>query len=315
MIAAKPRVVFFGNSEGVFSNRHYRALTQSAGRIVAVVDTPAARRTSTNPAKGEYEPFTKAAAKTKIPVFAPENPNDPGFVETIKGIKPDLFLAVGYIKIMKSELLAAPRIMAANFHASLLPAYRGKHPVFWALRNGEKSVGLTVHVMDARLDTGGILYQVRIRTRRKDTVAGLYDRIMRKSVGLIPRLVADAGHGRLRPRLQPRRGASYFSSATEGDFRLDWKEEAATLCRRICATPGKCFFDWEKKRVFVNDAEWMTGQSRAKPGTLIRVGRQACWMATGKGVLKLVSATVTPGRRETMATFCAHNRIAAGQRL
>ena len=57
-----------------------------------------------------------------------------------------------------------PKLVAANFHASLLPAYRGKHPLFWALRHGELWTGLTVHVMAPGFDTGEILYQIRVRT-------------------------------------------------------------------------------------------------------------------------------------------------------
>ncbi len=71
---------------------------------------------------------------------------------------PDMFVAVGYTDLLRAPLLAVPRILAANFHASLLPAYRGRHPVFWALRHGERWAGLTVHVMDEGFDTGDVLY-------------------------------------------------------------------------------------------------------------------------------------------------------------
>ena len=103
------------------------------------------------------------------------------------------------LSLLKAEILAVPRLLAANFHASLLPAYRGKHPLFWALRNGERWTGLTVHVMDGGLDTGDILYQVRVRTRRDDTVASLYDRVIGRSLPLVGRLIADAEAGQAAP--------------------------------------------------------------------------------------------------------------------
>jgi len=74
--------------------------------------------------------------------------------------------------------------------------------VFWALRHGERWSGMAVHMMDRGLDTGGILYQVRVRTRQDDTVESLYDRILKRSSNLMRRLIDDAGRGRLRPRAQ-----------------------------------------------------------------------------------------------------------------
>ena len=179
------RVVFFGSSPNIFSNRHYAALEQSPCDIVAVVDTPAKARSSTNTVRSSFQPFTDKAVSSGIPVFEPNSPNEFDFVREIGRLEPDLFIAVGYIRLLKEDILSVPRVMAMNFHASLLPAYRGKHPVFWALRHGEKSAGLTVHAMDPHLDTGDILYQVRVRTRRRDTVAALYDRIMDASTRLV----------------------------------------------------------------------------------------------------------------------------------
>jgi methionyl-tRNA formyltransferase len=138
-----------------------------------------------------------------------------------------MILAVGYPKILKQPVLSIPRLVPVNFHASLLPAYRGKHPVFWCLRNDERWSGLTVHVMDPGIDTGDILYQVRVPTRKNDTVHTLYDRIMVKSVKLVPRLVQDAESGVLIRTPQQEAGKSYFSSIREEDYRLCWSQDRA----------------------------------------------------------------------------------------
>jgi methionyl-tRNA formyltransferase len=107
-------------------------------------------------------------------------------------------------------LLEVPRLLAANFHASLLPAYRGLHPLYWALQIGERWVGLTVHVIDSGIDTGDILYQVRVPVEPGDSVSRLYDRVMAESVPLVPRLITDAVAGTLVRRPQGAEGASYY---------------------------------------------------------------------------------------------------------
>ena len=171
---------------------------------------------------------------------------------------------------MKAEILAVPRIVSANVHASLLPAYRGRSPVFWALRHGEH-----VQRPDDPLDgrsawiTGDLLYQVRVRTRKNDTVASLYDRIIAKGVKLVPRLIADAERGRLPRKSQPESGGSYFSAAKEADFRLDWSRGSEELRRWISCTPGQCFTDVGGQRVFFLDAKIAANPREAAPGTLL----------------------------------------------
>jgi methionyl-tRNA formyltransferase len=205
------RVVFFGNSEGAFSNRHFEALLTLPCAIVGVADVPPARRTSTNTAVAATN-FSSTAKDLGIPAFEPASPNTPDFIAAMQRLKPDVFLVVGYTNLLKPELLAVPRLLAANFHASLLPAYRGKHPLYWALQNGEKRVGLTVHVMDQGLDTGDILYQVCEAVLPGDTVADLYEKIMIQSVPLVSRLLADAEAGMLRREPQGTEGASYYGA-------------------------------------------------------------------------------------------------------
>jgi methionyl-tRNA formyltransferase len=284
------RVIFFGNSESVFSNRHFEALRETPCIVAGVVDVPPNKRSSTNTRALEGASFVASARERSIPIFEPTSPNAPEFVNALRALAPDLFIAVGYMNLLKPEVLAVPRIVAANFHASLLPAYRGKHPLFWALRNGERSVGLTVHVMDPHFDTGDILYQIRVRTRKNDTVASLYDRVMARSVPLVARLIADAERGptpRLRRQPQPTRGASYYSSVREEDFPLDWSRDAEQLRRWIQTSPGQCFCDIAGRRVFFMDAAVVPRKRSVRAGTLIEIGRNSVTIAAGKHALRV----------------------------
>jgi methionyl-tRNA formyltransferase len=291
------RVVFWGSSDGVFSNRHYAALVTSGCRIAAVVDVPAARRSTTNAARLDGRSFLQHARENGIPIHEPEKPNAPDFVETMRALDPDLFVAVGYMLLLKEPLLSVPRIAAANFHASLLPAYRGKHPVFWALRAGETWCGLTVHQMNAGLDTGDIMFQVRVPVRDGDSVAALYDRIMAESVPLAARLVSAAAGGNIPRTPQPQEGASYFGATNDADFRLDWRMDAATIVRWIKATPGKCWVAAGGEKLFAGDARVLsdrtTGAER-RPGCVLRAGADGCEVQAGSGVV-LVQGLRGPG--------------------
>jgi methionyl-tRNA formyltransferase len=311
------KVVFFGSSQNTFSNRFYEALGQAACEMAAAVDVPPAKRSSTNPARNaEATDFARDAARRGLPVYEPANPNAPEFVAAVRSLAPDLFLAVGYMLRLGPEMLAVPRIVSANVHASLLPAYRGRSPVFWALRNGERYSGLTIHVMDDRLDTGDLLYQVRVRTRRDDTVASLYDRIIAKGLSLVPRLIADARRGRLPRKAQPTEGGSYFSAAREADFCVDWSEGAEKLSRWINITPGKCFATIRGERVYLWGAK-VAARSLDMPaaGTLLKIAAAGCTIAAGQGAVRLGRVQLASGRQLSLSDFCRQAGLTAGDLL
>jgi len=309
------RVVFFGNSTTVFSARHFYALLDTPADLEAVVDVPPHRRGSTNPATDNRPSFVEYARQRGIPAFEPASPNDPPFVAAAAKLGPDLFIAAGYILILKEEILRVPRILSANFHASLLPDYRGKHPVFWALRSGEKWAGLTAHAMDPGIDTGDILYQVKVRTRHGDTVASLYDRIIDQSVTLVERLVADAACGSIPRRPQPKGQGAYYSSTTEDDFRIDWSCPAEQVRRYITVSPGQCFAEIGGRRVFFHDARLEREEVSARPGTLLRLGRTRAVVSTGWGAVSLGRVQVEQGSVESMTILCHRLGLSPGDRL
>jgi methionyl-tRNA formyltransferase len=290
------RAVFWGSSDSVFSHRHFHALQDADCRVVGVVDVPPARRSSTNAARPHSESFVTVAQRQGIPVFEPASPNTPAFIEQMQRLSPDLFCAAGYMLLLKPPILGVPRVITANFHASLLPAYRGKHPVFWALRHGESWCGLTVHEMGPALDTGDIIFQVRVPVLESDSVSALYDRIMSESVPLVSRLVACVSAGSVPRTPQPAEGASYFGATAEKEFRLDWSMEAGVLARWINATPGQCFMDIGAYRLFFLDARVADPAGKTEPGTLTRMTQEYAEIATGNGGIRACRVRNSEGR-------------------
>ena len=297
-------VVFWGNSQSLFSGRHFQALLAARCRLAAVVDVPPTKQDSTNPLPEGVPDFVDTADQMGIPALAPADPGDLEFLAQLRSLAPDLFLAAGYSLILKSPTLAIPRLGAVNFHASLLPDYRGKHPVFWALRDGRSWAGLTVHRMDSGIDTGDIIYQVKVRTRRDDTVASLYDRIMDRSVALAGRLVADAERGSIPHYPQPARKGSYFSSIKEDDFRIDWTWPAEKIRRHIAMSPGQCFARLGGQRLFFYRAGTVKETKEDRPGAILKLGRSRCTIAAGEGAVWIGRARTDGGDEGSMVSCC-----------
>lgn len=308
-------VVFFGNSESLLSNVIFEYLLVYGARFLAAADAPPSSRISTNSAREGFS-WRGYSARKGIPVFEPRDPNESDFVRRVNDLCPDLLVAAGYTRRLGAELTGAARVASVNFHASLLPAYRGKHPVFWALRNGEKSTGMTVHLIDEGLDTGAIVYRAAVRTRKEDTVSSLYDRILAKSDVLVRRLVSDAQDNHLPSKPQPPGAGSYYSGTGEEDFTIYWSMPAEQIRRRISATPGKCFFTIGGNRIYCLRAVAesagpdktaggaVIGQRAATAGRIISIGRGIVRVAAGDGFLGL--AAVKPeGKTEMSASeFC-----------
>ena len=96
-----------------------------------------------------FDSVAEFAGSRGIPVFAPENINHPVWVNRIKAMAPDFIFSFYYRNLLKRELLAVPAHGCINLHGSLLPKYRGRVPINWALINGEKETGVPLLPMPA----------------------------------------------------------------------------------------------------------------------------------------------------------------------
>ena len=104
--------------------------------------------------------FRSAAALAKqnnIPVYTPESVSIPEWISRIREWNPELIFSFYYRNMIKEKILNVPRLGAFNMHGSLLPKYRGRAPVNWAVLNGERETGATLHVMVKRPDAGDIV--------------------------------------------------------------------------------------------------------------------------------------------------------------
>src|SRR5690625_1268231 len=108
--------------------------------------------------------------KYKIPYFKTTDPNHKLFLNTLKGLEPDIIVSFSAPVIFRKELLELPRFSCINLHCSSLPEYAGIMPSFWVLYNNEKTTGCTVHYMDSKIDNGQILGQKKIDILPSDSM-------------------------------------------------------------------------------------------------------------------------------------------------
>lgn len=208
-------VVLFGSQQITVDTLH--GLVARGLRVAAVVTQ---RRPSD--AVFGYASVEAAAARHGVCVLEPKV-LDQAFVARIAALEPDLIISTYYRRIMPRELLAVPRLGAVNVHPGLLPHYRGPIPTFWALINGEEVCGITVHFLDAGVDTGPIIDQTTIRISPRDTGYSVHLRAMRAGYRLLMKNIEAITRGRARARRQDASTGSYFGRFTERARYLDWR--------------------------------------------------------------------------------------------
>ncbi|HKK13448.1 MAG TPA: formyltransferase [Gammaproteobacteria bacterium] len=169
------------------------------------------------------------AADHGIPVHLPDGP-DPA---TVRRLSPDLILSFYYRDLIGEEILALAPLGAFNMHGSLLPRYRGRAPVNWAVVRGEPETGVTLHHMTARADAGPIVDQEAVPIGPRDSIRVVYERVVAAAAAVLDRQLANLLAGTAPARPQDESLATYCRGRTPEDGRIDWNAPAREVFNLI----------------------------------------------------------------------------------
>ncbi len=152
----------------------------------------------------------------KIPyIKIKNNINKIKYVDFINNYYPDIIISSNSL-IFKEEILSIPKVCCINRHSSLLPSYAGLWPIFHAYINDEKFVGVSVHKMNNKIDSGDILYQEKIPIKKNDTIFSLYMKSFKISSRAIILSIEN-----LDKSISPQNSNdSYFSFPTNADWKV-----------------------------------------------------------------------------------------------
>ena len=197
----------------------------------------------------------------------PAQPAAPEWLDEIRRLAPDYILAFYYRLMLPAPLLALARWGALNMHGSLLPRYRGRSPVNWAIANGETQTGASLHYMVDRPDAGPIVAQEAVAIGANDdaltvslAVAAAATRVLRQA---LPAMAAGPPPGRPMDLAQ----GSYFGRRRPEDGRIqpDWPGLRVHAMIRAVAPPFPgAFIEAEGRRVVFASSRF-TGESARHP--------------------------------------------------
>ncbi len=274
-------LVFMGTPD--FAVPALEALTAAGHKVIAVYTQPP--RPAGRGQREQPSSVQRAAERHGLPVRSPRSLRDAAAQAEFKALRADLAVVAAYGLILPKPILDSPLRGCLNIHASLLPRWRGAAPIQRAIEAGDAETGITIMVMDEGLDTGPMVLKESVPIGPATTAGALHDVLAALGAKLIVRAAAGLEEGTFVPAPQPAAGVSYAKKVAKDEARLDWRQPAPVLERRIRAfhpLPGAWFeANGERIRVFRAAAEPRARD--ATPGTVLDARLS---IACGAGALR-----------------------------
>jgi methionyl-tRNA formyltransferase len=212
-------VVFAYHDVGV---RCLRALLEAGVRVPLVVTH------RDDPAEGRWFGSVAALSRSRG-IETLEDPDAAEVQRRLQSLQPDFIFSFYYRRMLPAEWLAAAKRGAYNMHGSLLPKYRGRSPVNWAVLHGERETGATLHEMTAKPDAGRIVDQERVPIGADDSAIEVMRRVTDAAEVVLRRSIAPLAAGTARLREQDLAAGSYFGGRKPEDGRIDWSKSAREI--------------------------------------------------------------------------------------
>jgi methionyl-tRNA formyltransferase len=201
-----------------------------------------------------FDSVASVAAEAGIPVVHVDEAVDDALIARVAALGPDYLFSFYFRRMLPAPLLAAARIAALNLHGSLLPKYRGRVPVNWAVLHGETETGATLHIMETKPDAGDIVAQQAVPILPDDTAKDVFDKVTVAAEMALWAVLPQLLRGRVPRRPNDLRAGSYFGGRKPEDGRIDWAQPAQAVYNLIRAVappyPG-AFFDLGGQRFIV----------------------------------------------------------------
>lgn len=330
------KIVYMGTPD--FAVGALRSLIEAGHQVAAVVTQP--DKPKGRGKEMQMTPVKACALQYDIPVFQPVKVRGPEAVETLRGYGADVFIVAAFGQILSEEILTMPRYGCINIHASLLPGYRGAAPIQQVILDGEKETGITIMQMDKGIDTGDILLQSVVPIAEKETGDSLHDKLADEGAKLVVEALQKLEAGELIPRKQNDEEACYVKMLDKSMGRVDWTKSAVQIERLVrglnswpgtyTSLHGKTLKIWESEVAggpeSVGGAPVETGGMEergngscacgvALPGTITAVAKDAFFVQTGDGILKVTQVQLEGKKRMEVRAFLLGYQLKAGEQL
>jgi len=196
----------------------------------------------------------KLCAQKNIPYMTPSSSELLELIPKIQAIAPDYIFSFYYRFMIPEQILACAKIAALNMHGSLLPKYRGRAPVNWAILHGETQTGATLHIMETKPDAGDIVGQASVDIGPNETATDVFGKVSQAAVSVIQRVLPSLIQGNIPRTPNELEKGSYFVGRKPSDGQIHWNQTAKQvhdLVRAVAPPYPGAFTDHQGKVMIV----------------------------------------------------------------
>lgn len=306
------KIIFFGSDD--FAAAYLKELLFNKIDVVAVVTQP--DRAKGRGMKVIELPIKMIGTKHNCDILQPESFDD-DVIAQLKSYDADYFIVIAYGRILKADVLRIPSKAAINVHGSLLPKYRGAAPINWAVINGETVTGVTVMLMNERMDAGDILAQHKISVKPEETAADVRQRMMDEGPGFLVESLKCFDQGKITPIPQDEKQVTYAAKLDKVLGLIDWNKSAKelnNLVRGLTPWP-KAYTLYKGKQLKILRSHVVDYCDRDKVGTVLEVAKDGFLVQTGKNALFVEQVHLQDAKSMDAGSFLRGHDLQVGERL
>lgn len=307
------KVIFMGTPD--FSVGTLEALVQAGHEVVLAVTQP--DKPKGRGKEMQFTPVKECALRYNIPVYQPRRVREPECIEELRRYEADIMVVVAFGQILPKEILEMCPYGCVNVHASLLPKYRGAAPIQWSIIDGEEVTGVTTMQMDEGLDTGDMLLKTEIPIKADETGGSLHDKLAIAGAALCVQTLKALEDGTVVPTPQGETTTSYAKMLDKQLGNIDWSKsgiQIERLIRGLSPWPS-AYTDWNEKVMKIWSAQVAEGSTGQKPGTIVKVEKEAFYVQTGEGLLKICELQIPGKKRMDAGAFLRGYQVKEGEIL
>ena len=173
-----------------------------------------------------FASVAKLCTEKNIPYITPSASELNDLTPKLQALSPDYIFSFYYRHMIPAQILACAKIAALNMHGSLLPKYRGRAPVNWAILHGETETGATLHVMEVKPDAGDIVGQAKVSIGPDETATDVFGKVSEAAVAVINQVLPELLQGKVPRKPNELQKGSYFGGRKPADGQIHWNQSA-----------------------------------------------------------------------------------------
>lgn len=285
------------------------SLIENGYEVLAVVTQP--DRPKGRGQKLAFPPVKEKALDYGLPVFQPENINNPGFITTLRKFNPELIVVVAFGQLLGKEILNLPKLGCINVHASLLPEYRGAAPIHRAIIDGKQQTGITIMYMAEKLDAGDMLLQERLEIGQDDNLGVLHDKLAKLGGQALTKTLDVLEKGKSKRVAQDESQVTYAEKIEKKDVEIDWGKSTQNIRNLVRGTnpwPGAyTYLDEQLWKIWQVDVQ--KGAAQGSPGQLMVIDNKRIVVNTGDGLVELIEIQPQNSRRMKTSDYLKGHRL------